>query len=245
MSAHEIERPAGSTAPAPEEAPGLTERVPRLLLAHSPLGLLVRWVARLRASVHAKLLGAFLLIALLLIAMGVMSLQAIATVSHHSRLLDQARERVDAARQIEHALGLQMNSTRNALVLKDAAALESILREKNRSGDTLNRLEQAGPPGQRETIRRLQENLLVFYTGIVRSASAILKNQQAAVLAEKSKQKMLCRMMELARELKAELQKNNLDAFGEIIHANWELKKSITDEISTSEIDHWYQTARK
>ena len=98
---------------------------------------------------------------------------------------------------------------------------------------------------QRETIRRLQENLLVFYTGIVRSASAILKDQQAAVLAEKSKQKMLCRMMELARELKAELQKNNLEAFGEIIHANWELKRSITDQISTSQIDRWYQKARQ
>src|SRR2546423_10248731 len=32
---------------------------------------------------------------------------------------------------------------------------------------------------KRETIQRLQENLIVFYTGIVRSASAILKKQQA------------------------------------------------------------------
>src|ERR1043165_6369310 len=64
---------------------------------------------------------------------------------------------------------------------------------------------------KRETLQRLQENLLMFYTGIVRSASAILKNQQEAVLAEKSKQKVLCRMVELARELKAELQRNNLD----------------------------------
>src|SRR5438477_1723511 len=98
---------------------------------------------------------------------------------------------------------------------------------------------------KRETIQRLQDNLLMFYTGIVRSASAILKNQQASVMAEKSKQKMLCRMVELARELKAELQKNNLEAFGEIIHANWELKRSITNEISTSQIDQWYQLARR
>src|SRR5258708_5111901 len=98
---------------------------------------------------------------------------------------------------------------------------------------------------KRETLQRLQENLLVFYTGIVRSASAILKNQQARVMEEKSKQKMLCRMVELARELKAELQKNNLDALGEIIHANWELKRGITSEISTSQIDQWYRTARR
>src|SRR5439155_34302 len=98
---------------------------------------------------------------------------------------------------------------------------------------------------KQETIQRLQENLLVFYTGIVRSASAILKNQQASVMAEKSKQKMLGRMVELARELKAQLQKNNLDAFGEIIHANWELKRSIAEQISNPQIDQWYETARK
>jgi D-glycero-alpha-D-manno-heptose-7-phosphate kinase len=98
---------------------------------------------------------------------------------------------------------------------------------------------------KRETLQRLQENLLMFYTGIVRSASAILKNQQAALEAEAGKQKMLRRMVELARDLKAELQKNNLDAFGEIIHANWELKRSIAEQISTTQIDQWYNTARK
>ncbi len=156
MCPHEIERPVEPTVPAPEPTLGLGEKIPRLLLAYSPLGPLVRRVARIRASVHAKLLGAFLLIALLLIAMGAMSLQAIASVSRHSRLLDQARERVDAARQIEHVLGLQMNFTRNALLLRDDATIESILREKNRFDDTLAHLEGAGPPGQRETIQRIR-----------------------------------------------------------------------------------------
>src|SRR3984893_11321650 len=156
MCAHEIERPVGPTVPAPEADPGLTERIPRLLLAHWPLGPLVRWVARLRASVHSKLLGAFLLIAMLLIAMGVISLQSIATVARHSRLLDQARERVDAARQIEHALGLQMNSTRNALALRDDSTIESMFRENNRFQDTFNSLELGAPPAQRETIHRIR-----------------------------------------------------------------------------------------
>src|SRR3954464_7519090 len=98
---------------------------------------------------------------------------------------------------------------------------------------------------QRETLARLQENIIVFYTGITRSASGILKTQQAGVAAQKSKQKMLGRMVELAHQLKAELQKNNLDAFGEIIHANWELKKGLATEISTDVIDGWYQKARK
>src|SRR5437762_8821523 len=108
---------------------GLGEKIARVLLTRSPLGFLVRRVAALRASVHSKLLGAFLLIALLLIAMGAMSLQTITSVSRHSRLLDQTRERVDASRRIEHAVGVQMNITRNAVVLRDEASIAGILRD--------------------------------------------------------------------------------------------------------------------
>src|SRR5436190_11185655 len=69
---------------------------------------------------------------------------------------------------------------------------------------------------KRETLLRLQENIIVFYTGISRSASAILKNQQQAVASSAAKQKALQRMAQLARDMKAELQKNNLDGFGQI-----------------------------
>lgn len=98
---------------------------------------------------------------------------------------------------------------------------------------------------RRETLLTLQANLVLFYTGISRSASAVLKNQQEALASSEPKQKTLQRMVELAREMKAELQKNNLDAFGQIIHAGWELKRSITSEISSTEIDRWYDLARK
>jgi signal transduction histidine kinase len=156
MCPHEIERPVEPAVLAPETTLGLSERIARVLLARSPLGSLVHRVARIRASVHAKLLGAFLLIALLLIAMATMSLQTITSVSRHSRLLDQARERVDASRQIEQAVGVQMNVMRNAVTLRDEATIEGILREKNRFADTLARLEGAAPPGEREAIQRIR-----------------------------------------------------------------------------------------
>jgi D-glycero-alpha-D-manno-heptose-7-phosphate kinase len=98
---------------------------------------------------------------------------------------------------------------------------------------------------QRETLRQLENNLIVFYTGITRSASAILKTQQNAVASQKAKQKTMIKMVGLARELKAELQKNNLAAFGEIIHENWLLKRSLTSEVSNGAIDGWYSRARK
>jgi signal transduction histidine kinase len=176
MSPTEIERPVGSTDPVPEER-GLSEKIPRLLLAYWPLGPLVRRVARVHASVHSKLLGAFLLIALLLIAMGAMGLQSIASVARQSRLLDQARERVDASRQIEQALGLQMNFTRNALLLRDDATIESMFRENNRFRDTFDRLEAAAPPEQRETIQRLRNTQDRVMATVARIAALIREDK--------------------------------------------------------------------
>ncbi len=97
---------------------------------------------------------------------------------------------------------------------------------------------------QRETLARLQESILVFHTGISRSASAILKNQQEAVASSEAKQGTLRRMVQLARDLKAELHRNNLGAFGDILHEGWELKRSVTSGISNPEIDRWYALAR-
>jgi len=139
------------------EAPSVGERFARLLLTRSPLGALVRRVARIRASVHAKLLGAFLLIALLLIAMGAMSLQAINSVARQSRLLDQAHQRVEASRQIAHTLGVQMNVIRNAVLVRDEVTMESVLRQSDRFSETLGVLERAAPPDEQQTIQRIRE----------------------------------------------------------------------------------------
>ena len=171
MGSRQDERPADSTGLASRPGPG--ERIARVLLAYWPLGPLVRRVARLRASVHTKLLGAFLLIALLLIVMGITGLESIAGVARQSRLLDQARERVDAMRQIEHALGLQMNFMRNALALRDDASIESVFRENNRFNDTFDRLEDAAPAAQRETIRAIRRTQDQVMATVVRIAALI------------------------------------------------------------------------
>jgi signal transduction histidine kinase len=156
MGPHEVERPVEHAVPSSETTLGLGERIARILLTRTPLGPLVRRVAGMRASVHSKLLGAFLLTAFLLIAMGAMSLQTITSMSRHSRLLDQSRERVDASRHVEHAVGVQMNVTRNAVVLRDVAPIEGILRENARFTDTLVRLEGAASPGERATILEIR-----------------------------------------------------------------------------------------
>jgi signal transduction histidine kinase len=132
------------------------DRIGRFLLTRSPLGSVVRWVAGIRAPVHAKLLCAFMLIAVLFIAMGAMSLQTIANMNSQSQLLDEAHERVHWSQEIQHALALQMNFTAMALLLRDEATIANILRENNRFNNTLARIEKASQPEERDLIQRIR-----------------------------------------------------------------------------------------
>jgi D-glycero-alpha-D-manno-heptose-7-phosphate kinase len=91
---------------------------------------------------------------------------------------------------------------------------------------------------------KLQSQLMVFYTGKTRSASALLAKQTDAVNNDAAKRKVLKRMVELTHQVKAELESGNLDAFGDALHENWELKKSLTEGISSDDIDRWYDTGR-
>lgn len=95
-----------------------------------------------------------------------------------------------------------------------------------------------------ESYNRLQDNILMFYLGGVHSASAILKEQSKNVQSV-DKAKIQQKMCELTRTLKDELQTNNIDAMGELLHANWMLKKSLASGISTPLIDETYDKAMK
>jgi signal transduction histidine kinase len=155
VAKQEIIAPRGISASA-ETPAGWEERFAHFLLTHTPLGKLVRWVAGIKSSVHAKLLTGFLMVALLFVAMGAMSLQAISRTSQQSRLLDEAHKRVDWSRQIQHALALQMNFTAMALLLQDKATVERTLRENNRFNNTLALIENEARPEERELIQRIR-----------------------------------------------------------------------------------------
>jgi D-glycero-alpha-D-manno-heptose-7-phosphate kinase len=97
----------------------------------------------------------------------------------------------------------------------------------------------------RKTLEQIQQHMLVFYTGVTRSASSILKHQQTGLVGEKQKQNTMQRMVGLAHQLRRDLQENRLDSFGEILHEGWCLKKNLAGGISSNRIDEWYSNARK
>lgn len=95
-----------------------------------------------------------------------------------------------------------------------------------------------------EAISQLDRNLIIFYTGQLHSASAILKEQSGNITVG-DKEKNQLKMCELARELRDELQHNNIDAMGDILHQNWILKKTLASGISNPAIDECYEIAIK
>jgi signal transduction histidine kinase len=131
-------------------------RVVQFLLTRTPLGVFVGWVARVPASVHTKLLVAFLVISVLFIAMAGVSLQTIVRTADHSLKMHEAHERVEWSQQIDHALARQMHFTALALLVRDEASVARILRENNRFNSTLARLEAVGTPEERELIQHIR-----------------------------------------------------------------------------------------
>jgi len=96
-----------------------------------------------------------------------------------------------------------------------------------------------------ETIKELERNILVMYTGITRSASLLLRQQSKDIDSDQKKRDAMLQMVKLAYALRTELHNNNTSAVGEILHENWMLKKEMTAGISNETIDGWYAAARK
>lgn len=90
--------------------------------------------------------------------------------------------------------------------------------------------------------RRLNENLLLFYTGTTRRAAKILDEQKNNISARLAVLRELKGMAYTARE---ELRNGNLDAIGYLLHESWQLKKQLASQISNSSIDEMYQAAHR
>jgi D-glycero-alpha-D-manno-heptose-7-phosphate kinase len=91
-----------------------------------------------------------------------------------------------------------------------------------------------------ELIKKVEESTLVFFTGRTRSASDVLQIQ-ADAMKFKEKRILMRRMVELAFELKGELESGYLDNFGTILDENWRLKIQLSGGITDPQIDNWYR----
>jgi len=94
---------------------------------------------------------------------------------------------------------------------------------------------------KKETRKELENNLILFYTNINTRSDTILTEQKDKT---KNNLKTLDYMVGLTKELLQELKQNNISRFGEILHENWILKKTLASKITNNKIENWYNQAR-
>lgn len=88
---------------------------------------------------------------------------------------------------------------------------------------------------------QLQDSLILFYTKQKRDASDVLKSQDKTT---DQNYDQLTQMRDLVTPLKSVLENGqSLDEFGQILDQSWQLKRGLTADISSSEIDKNYQKA--
>ena len=90
--------------------------------------------------------------------------------------------------------------------------------------------------------QELNDHLMLFFTGFSRIASEVAKSQIENL---KNREKELLLMYEMVDEAINILQneKESIDSFGKLIHSSWQYKRSLSDRVSTPEIDNIYQAA--
>ena len=95
-----------------------------------------------------------------------------------------------------------------------------------------------------ETLFNLEDNLLLFFTGYSRSASAILKDQNDK--SKKNDQAMLDNLhftKELGYKSLEALETGNLDEFARLMDVHWQRKKARSSGMSNAHINDWYDHA--
>jgi D-glycero-alpha-D-manno-heptose-7-phosphate kinase len=93
-------------------------------------------------------------------------------------------------------------------------------------------------------LSELEGDLMLFHTGGQRDARAVLSHQVAAIENDEAVVSRMQQMVDLAYEMLDLLLAGDLDAFGLALHRGWEMKRGISAQISTSEIDQIYALAR-
>ncbi len=95
-----------------------------------------------------------------------------------------------------------------------------------------------------DRLNQLKNHLMFYFTGFSRTASEIAKKQIEATPKKKTELSTMHKMVDEAMAILTNEQTDVIE-FGKLLHESWKLKRSLTDKISTSEIDGIYEEARR
>jgi D-glycero-alpha-D-manno-heptose-7-phosphate kinase len=122
-----------------------------------------------------------------------------------------------------------------------SAALGGLRLLKFNQDDTIEHHPVVMGPGR---LDQLQSRLMLFYTGITRTAHEVVGEQ-----IEKTKTGSLDSDLEklgalVPKAIDLLCSDACLDGFGELLHEGWVLKRGLSSSISSDEIGRWYESAR-
>lgn len=92
-----------------------------------------------------------------------------------------------------------------------------------------------------DRIEALQDHLMMFFTGFARHASQIAESQ---IQNTPKKSTELHAMGAMVDDALAILNGGDLADFGRLLHESWQLKRGLSDKITTPHIDEVYEAAR-
>ena len=94
-----------------------------------------------------------------------------------------------------------------------------------------------------QRIEELDSHLMLFYTGIKRTASDIAKSYVDSL----SKKRTLLKQIQKTVDEGIYILKgnNNICQFGELLHESWMLKKGLSSQVSNNDVDELYDRARE
>ena len=97
----------------------------------------------------------------------------------------------------------------------------------------------------KETRDNLEDNLLLFFTGYSRSASAILKEQdQKSKSADRDMIENLHFVKDLGLQSQRALEDGNLHEFARLMDVHWQHKKQRSGGMTNAKINEWYDLAK-
>jgi D-glycero-alpha-D-manno-heptose-7-phosphate kinase len=158
-----------------------------------------------------------------------------------------------------------LNAHRGQYATKERLAAEACCIEIERLGEPIGKQDQyAAAYGGLNYIRFLPDDsvevepltlnahvtgellrrLLLFYVGSPRSARDVLAEQRQTI-SEGARFADAERLAALAGEMRAAITRGQLGVIGEILHEGWRLKKGLASNITTTEVDQIYDTARR
>lgn len=90
--------------------------------------------------------------------------------------------------------------------------------------------------------QELESHITLYFTGLARIASDIAGSKIANLSKRKAQLGAMCAMVDEARGILASSTSDIRD-IGRMLHESWKLKRELADNVSTSEVDEYYQAA--